>query len=113
MRARGWYYLKLKGKKTGIPEHQGGDWMPYYWTGECWYGHPEITEDQIEGPRRKYNRSISTSLTQWESFGPMGVADKNDPTGNQVFGRIRTMRWYYNTGSSTWERYLGAGMSLA
>ena len=40
---------------------------------------------------------------------PMGVPDQSDPTGEKIFGRIRTMRWYFNTGGGTWERYLGAG----
>jgi photosystem II stability/assembly factor-like uncharacterized protein len=61
------------------------------------------------GLLKGHNRSVNTSLTQWESFGPSGVPDKSNPAGNQVFGRIRTMLWYYNFTSGGWEKYVGAG----
>ncbi len=57
----------------------------------------------------KGRRSVNISQTEWESYGPLGVPWKDDPTGNQAFGRIRTMLWYYNSGTNSWERYLGAG----
>lgn len=47
MRKNGWYYLKLRGVETGIPEHRGGDWVPMYWRDGEWYGHPEIREEDI------------------------------------------------------------------
>src|SRR5258707_10619950 len=43
-------------------------------------------EDQIEGSKHKGLRFINASTAQWESFGPLGVADKGDPLGNQNFG---------------------------
>lgn len=48
-RKRGWYWLKLKGVKTGIPKYRGGDWLQYYWMDGGWYGHPEIQETDIIG----------------------------------------------------------------
>ncbi len=67
------------------------------------------SEDQMEPQKHLKGARTPQSFTQWESFGPLGVPGQTDPTGNKLFGRIRTLTWYFNSGTSQWERYIGAG----
>ncbi len=66
-------------------------------------------ESREDTPLRKGVRSTSVNDFEWESFGPVAVPEMGAPGGNKLFGRIRRMKWYYNTGAGMWEIYLGAG----